>query len=43
MLHELHPACGQGGGVSLGPYGVFGLLEDGGAVLDDEVEFGVEL
>ena len=43
MLHEFHPTCSHGGGISLGPYGVFCLLEDGSAVLNDEAEFGVEL
>lgn len=43
MLHEFHSTCRQSGGISLRPYGVFCLLEDGTAVLDDEAEFGVEL
>lgn len=43
MLHEFYPAGGKGGGVFERPDAVFGLLQDGTAVLDDEVEVGVEM
>ena len=43
MFHELHSTRSERARVLLRPYNVFGLLEDWTTVLDDEVEFGIQL
>lgn len=42
MRHKRHAAFGQGGGVFFRPDNVFGLLQYGCPILDDELQFGVQ-
>lgn len=43
MLYEFDTILGEGGWVFFGPDFMFGDFEDGGAVLEHEVEVGVEM